>query len=658
MIHSTASAAAALSKANDPSPSLHLAMHVCHAPAAFLVQRIGAEWKLREVAGLSIDAPDIWLRMLMRMQTAAGLTELSGALLPPGASVSMPPAKDEPLHWIATVPVARNGSIVGLLGVADAQSRTPLTAGQREAFESLGMLAQSGLVEDGLRLNLGNFRALVETLPDAVFVQQDNRIQYANRRFDSLLGRPVEMHRSRTIFDLAPAEDHPRWESILASDGVELPETQEARLTRADGRTMPVEVRVVRVAFDGRPALACVVQDSTERRALQARLIFSDRMASVGTLAAGVAHEINNPLAFVVINLAFVSEQLERLAPHLPSDALQGVSIPELLDALGEAQEGSQRVRRIVRDLKTFSRIDEERREQVHIERVVETCMNMARHESRNRARLEKDFDPVDPITANEGQLVQVFLNLLVNAAQAIEPGHVEQNSIRVSIRPRDEGGVRVTVTDTGSGIEPQILPRIFDPFFTTRPVGAGTGLGLSICHNIVTSLGGRITVETEQGRGSSFHVDLPPEPPGEVQRDSLVPEHAPERRGRILVIDDEPGVGAALKRILRSHHDIEYLTKAREALERLKNEPPFDVILCDLMMPEMTGMEFFETLRKETPSIAERVVFFTGGAFTPEASAFLEHVPNRRIEKPIDGNHLHNVLQEVLAGQDETPLG
>ncbi|NTX39491.1 GAF domain-containing protein [Myxococcus sp. CA033] len=254
----------------------------------------------------------------------------------------------------------------------------------------------------------------------------------------------------------------------------------------------------------GRRLLGGVALDVTDRKAMQAQLVVSDRLAAVGTLAAGVAHEINNPLAFVLSNLSFLSVELQSVARELPLGRTS-----EMEEVLREAVDGAHRVRQIVRDLRTFSRGDDEVATAVNLQAVLESAITMARGELKMRAQIIRDYRDVPSVEGNEGRFGQVFLNLLINAAQSIPEGKPEHNEVRVILRPLGDR-VIVEVHDTGVGMTPEVCARIFDPFFTTKPVGEGTGLGLSICHGIVTGFGGDISVESEVGRGSIFRVSLP----------------------------------------------------------------------------------------------------------------------------------------------------
>jgi two-component system, NtrC family, sensor kinase len=242
-------------------------------------------------------------------------------------------------------------------------------------------------------------------------------------------------------------------------------------------------------------------------QAMQAQLIFNDRLASMGKLAAGVGHEINNPLAYVISNLTFLSKELHRTQGSPPSEE----DLQELLTAVTDAKEGAERVRVIVQDLKTLSRPDDAHNGRADLKAVVHAAVKIASHELRRRARLVEDLsEDVPQVQGNASRLGQVFLNLLINAAHAIREGQAEENEIRISARQETPDSVLVEIRDTGCGIPPEHLDRIFDPFFTTKPVGEGTGLGLAMVHSIITTLGGTITVESEVDRGTTFRLSLP----------------------------------------------------------------------------------------------------------------------------------------------------
>jgi signal transduction histidine kinase len=387
-------------------------------------------------------------------------------------------------------------------------------------------------------------------------------------------------------------------------------------------------------------------QNRAERRSMHEQLLLSERMVSMGTLAAGLAHEINNPLAVLVANLEMATQQLDRrdegAAPAADGD-------DELQRSIKAAYEAAERVRLIVRDVKLFSRAeDEERKSPVDIHAVLDSSIRMALNEIRHRARLTRDYGDVPPVAANESRLGQVFLNLLVNAAQAIPEGRAEANEIVVATRPVAGGRVAIEVRDTGSGISAENLSRIFEPMFTTKPVGIGTGLGLPICRRIVNEAGGTIEVESEIGIGSVFRVVLPrAEAPSAAERPAAAAPAA-TGRGRVLVVDDEPTLCDAISRMLAADHEVSTTTEAQEALRRIEGGERFDVIFCDLMMPQMTGIELHEALTRVAPDQAQKMVFITGGAFTPTARAFLDN-SKATLEKPFRAAALRQLVQDRL---------
>jgi len=363
---------------------------------------------------------------------------------------------------------------------------------------------------------------------------------------------------------------------------------QEYRMLRKDGGIVYAEIVSMILEYDGKPNVIAFGRDLTERKQMQARLLLADRMVSVGALAAGVAHEINNPLAYVMTNLDMVAaRRLPPLGVRLRALGGEAATIGEelgrVIAMIDVAREGSERMRDIVRDLRTFTRsAGEDKRAAVDVRRVMDASINLAWNEIRHRARLVKEYGDVPLVLATEARLGQVFLNILVNAAQALEVGDAAENVIRVRAATERDGQVVVQVSDTGPGIVPEILDRIFDPFFTTKPVGLGTGLGLWICQGIVTSLGGEITAESRPGEGATFRVVLPsaisadrpstPEPP------AVAP--APDaRRLELLVVDDEIAIGRTLAIALADEFEVATATSGRAALAILAGEPRFDVV-------------------------------------------------------------------------------
>jgi len=352
-------------------------------------------------------------------------------------------------------------------------------------------------------------------------------------------------------------------------------------------------------------------------------------------LLAGIAHEMNNPLSYTLLGIEGALGVIERMSAA--SDEI--VRVREMLES---AHHGAVRVAAVVGQIRASSRPEVDERGPVDVRRAIEAALRVTHNELHHRARLVTELDPVPGVTGSEQRLEQVFLNLLVNAMQALPDGRPE-NEIRVRLRAGPAGEVVVEVSDNGPGIPEEIRTRIFDPFFTTKRVGLGLGLGLSICHGIVTSHGGTITVDSKVGYGSTFRVVLPP-PPAEVGAAAPVARpkapngNVPLNCPRVLVIDDEPALAAMIVRLLEGECHVDVAVKAREGLDLLvRATSPYDVVLCDLMMPDMTGMDLFAEVARRYTGLEERFVFMTGGAFTPRASEFLARVKNRRLEKPFD---------------------
>jgi len=414
---------------------------------------------------------------------------------------------------------------------------------------------------------------------------------------------------------------------------------EERRLRRKDGTEIAVEVVAVPLRDpDGQEvASVAVLRDVDERRRIAAQLQVAERLASLGTLAAGVAHEINNPLAFIGANLSWARQRLSQVAQAI------GPKWGDIESALTDCQEGAERIRTIVQDLKTYS-AGEDRSESgpTDVTAVLEFALRMADTELRQRARLVRDLRPVPPVPGGHSRLGQVFLNLLVNAAQAIPPGRIAENEVRLRSRyDADAEAVVVEVEDTGAGIGTEDLARIFDPFFTTKPVGVGTGLGLFICHGIVTSLGGTLAVDSKQGAGTTFRVSLPVTAKPTM---GLRPV-----RSRILFVDDEPLLGPSLQRYLSGRHEVVAVSDPREALRRVTAGEHFDLALLDVALPGMSGLELHEGLREVDPGLSRRTIFVHGGVVDPGAASRLEAANAPRVSKPFDLDRLGALIDAML---------
>ncbi|HKQ67995.1 MAG TPA: response regulator [Polyangiaceae bacterium] len=525
---------------------------------------------------------------------------------------------------------------------------------ERELREAAGRRDRRQAVE-ALRQSESKFRRIVETAREGIWMLDEHgSTTYANARLAEMLVVAPSSLMGRSLFDFVPSDWVELATKSLAPDPMPAGGHQELVLSRSDGTEFWVSVATNIIADDAgrRVGTLAMVTDITEQRKLHEQLMVSDRMASIGTLAAGVAHEINNPLSAVLANLQLSILEIDGIRERVAASPI----LVEVHEGLRDAMEAAERVRNIVRELKLFSRSQDEERGPVELEAVVESSIRIAWTEIRHRANVVRDFHPLPPVLANESRLGQVFLNLLVNAAQAIEEGHASANEIRISTRLSDDGRVVVEIKDSGAGMSADVLRRLFTPFFTTKPIGVGTGLGLSICHRIISSFGGEMTVESAVGKGTAFRVYLLASrstPPGSVRGFSDV-ERAP-RRGRVLIVDDEAALLSTMRRTLAREHDVTTTVTAREAIALVESGERFDVVLCDLMMPHVTGMDLHAEFARLAPEQAGRMVFMTAGVFTQRARAFLDQVRNAKIEKPFDSTALLALVNRCLRDEDTT---
>ena len=365
-----------------------------------------------------------------------------------------------------------------------------------------------------------------------------------------------------------------------------------------------------------------------------ARAGAADRMAQIGTLTAGIGHQINNPLAAVLANL----DEIVRRLP--PGD-------PQLAEAARDAKEAAERVAQIARDVRLFTQRGKATTEVANVRRAIDSTVRMVGNEIRQRARLEIDVVETPYAKIATGDLCQVLLNILVNAFQFLPA--TGTHTVTVAVRPSADGTrILLSIADTGPGIAAEHRLRVFDPFFTTKPVGDGTGLGLWVCHQIVTTAGGTIEIAATPAGGTTVRIALPL---GVPSAEHISDQVAPLKKARILVIDDDPIVGRAVEKLVRDRHEVIVVVDPLVALARVEAGDRFDVILSDVMMPELDGSELHEKLQAIAPEQAARMIFMSGGAFTTHTKQFFDAPERVRLDKPFTRDDLDRVLARILTG-------
>lgn len=563
----------------------------------------------------------------------------------------------------AIVPIRARQAILGTLALVRSRTGAPYTADDvvllQELADRAGLaIANARLYEEAQRqaAELRRHAAIIGCSSDAIIsIALDGLVVTWNPAAERLFGYSEAEMLGRHISLLAPPELRGETLAIIARarDGHHVKNLETVRRHKS-GAAVEISMSIAPI-LDASGAMcggSAILRDITERHQLERQVALSERMASVGMLAAGVAHEINNPLSYVLGNLELALE-------HVPAE---GASANDAMRAfaplLSEARDGAIRIARIVRGLRAFTRSDEEQRELLALPAILDAALSLAHNELRHRADVRKQYGDAPLVSGDEGRLVQVFVNLLVNAAHALPETPIAPNEISIVIATAPDGRAVVQVQDNGAGISEADQLRIFDAFYTTKPIGRGTGLGLSICHGIVAAHQGEISVESVLGKGSTFRVVLPAAASHQKPTGCSAPASSAAvssaRRGKVLVVDDEPLVAKMLGQLLAKEHDVTVCHAASQALAHLEKGGRFDVILCDLMMPEMTGVELYAEFTKRAPEQASRMVFTTGGAFTASSRAFLDAIPNRRIDKPCDAPTLQALVRDLVKqGQD-----
>ena len=523
---------------------------------------------------------------------------------------------------------------------------------------------------------------IMERTPQGVLLlDEQGTPMYANASFRELSAFNDENLPAHHATTLLSAPDGSPLPDLLSGQSQNIP----AQLRVASGEQLAIKLSIFTTTFDQQEVRMLLITDLSQEHELQSRIAQMDRMITAGTLAAGVAHEINNPLAYVASNVEYLLEKV----------AEGDIDRDTLLTSLEDVHYGTRRVRKIVDDLRDLSRAPTDTIYPVDIATILDSTLLMVEHRVQQRSRLIRDIDDLPSAMLNESGLSQVLLNLFVNAVQAIEPGAPDTNLVRVSAKRADTNLI-ITIEDSGKGIAPEQLERIFEPFYTTKPIGEGTGLGLSICRKIIAEMNGDIEVESTPGQGTTFRLIIPtrwlsrsaeptaglsatphtgncsPSSPPEVRDDRAPAAHPPSsepgsRAGTpvdattphdedapapagVFLIDDNAMLLRALKRQLKSRVTLHTFESAAEALDAIKAGADPRLIVCDVEMPAIGGARLYQQLREEHPALAERMIFMTGGAYSAESKRFLESDDFTVLSKPFPSAELETLIARATA--------
>jgi two-component system NtrC family sensor kinase len=554
---------------------------------------------------------------------------------------TQPPLDLPPLDAAWLVPVRLREEVVGVFLYGPHTSGEPYSTTECSilnllANETAAAVANARLFNQVARARR-EWLQTFDALSDGVFIHdRQGRILRANRALARLVDRPFDEILYQPWFELIPAGPEPRQACSTHRRAVREGEASEYDLGYGNRRTLHVTVSSL---AEGDEFCVHVVRDVTEERALQRQLAQAEKLAAIGEMLSGVAHELNNPLTTII---GF-------------SELLQDAGLPEEVRAdLQRIFRQAQHSSRIVQGLLTFARQSRSQLAAVNVNSVLtQTLEFMQPRLESHHIQVHLDLDARLPHTlADAGQLQQVFLNLCGNAVHAMAQ---QKDGGTLYLRTEATASdIRITVRDDGPGIAPELLQRVFDPFYTTRTVGEGTGLGLSICYGIVREHGGRIWAESEPGEGATFYVELPIR--HAAARPASPPAHSPPRGRRLLVVEDEEGIVALLCRVLESAgHEVLTAGDGERGLELLtdavaRGQPP-DLIVADLKMPRLDGQGFYERVCRDHPELARRFLFITGDTIRPETHRFLDACGLPYLRKPFD---IHEIDEAVAVALPE----
>ncbi len=531
--------------------------------------------------------------------------------------------EEPPGSWLG-VPLVATGRAMGAVSLSRDR---PGGFGKAELTLVSAVLAQAAIALENARLVVllssakREWEKTVDAISQAIcIVDAHGTVRRANRVFAELIQTPVTAIPGRPWLGLVP----PAWSDPVARA------IAEAAPTSVEIRFGERILLLTTIPMAEPGAAVLVFEDQTDRRRLQEQLIQSEKMSAIGQLIAGVAHDLNNPLASVVGFSDFLAE-----AGEVPSS---------LAEPLQVIRQEAERAANIVKNLLSFARSQEGERKRQHIKPILESTLGLLRNQlmaHKVEATLEVEA-ALPEVEVNGNQIKQVFVNVINNACQAIASDAPSGRIWIAAKRGRD--GIAVSVTDSGPGMAEEIAARVFEPFFTTKGEGEGTGLGLSISQGILKEHGGRISLETKPGAGATFTVELPiGAAPPRAEAEPATPGAG--RPLRILVVDDEPHILHYMRATLESWgHTVEVASDGTYALERALAEA-FDVIICDLRMPHLSGRDMYTRLARQDPRAAERIIFATGDTVRGDTLQFLERLGRPYLHKPFTLAELRSAL-------------
>jgi PAS domain S-box-containing protein len=508
----------------------------------------------------------------------------------------------------------------------------------------LANITERKQAEEALRQSEEKYRMLFDISADGILIadMETRRLQYANPAMCRMLRYTEEELRTMDVAAIHPKEDlrrvvaefeaQARGDKTLASD---IP------CLRKDGTIVYADINTVNITVDGRKCNAGFFRDVTERKQAEQQALVNAKLASVGELVAGVAHEINNPLTGIIGYAQLLADRKD--VPQSVKEDLQKI------------YEESQRTVRIVQNLLHFARQYKPEKSLVDINELVERTLELEAYKIRtSNVELSTELAADIPLMlADYNQLQQVILNIITNAQQAIAETR-RKGKIAVTTEVVEDY-VRVSVADNGPGISVEDMAKIFDPFFTTKPEGSGSGLGLSVCHGIITEHGGNIYAESTRGRGTTFIIELPI---ASGEQSVIKEEKAAKKKSRrprrkmadnILIVEDEPAIRDVLTRTLSARgYQVQAVSDGKAGLGKLAKNA-YDLIFTDLKMPGMSGIELYEAIKKKYPTLAKSVVFITGDVMTGNTAKFLNSTGRPYLIKPFDSKDLIDIIEKSL---------